>query len=131
LPLPMSKIKFSPCQRALSFIYAFRGIYYAFRTQHNLWIHLSVMIVVIVSGVFFQLSLYEWGIVVLACGLVLTAELMNTAIEFLVDVVSPERQDKAGRIKDIAAGAVLIAAVSAAVAGLLVFLPKMILLIKS
>ncbi len=122
--------KFSIAQRIQSFGHAGRGIAEAFKTQHNLRIHAAAIIIVVTAGFLFKLSLLEWGLVVLAVGLVLTAELLNTAIEVLVDLVSPSYHEKAGLIKDIAAGAVLIAAVISVIIGLLVFLPKVLRLFE-
>ncbi len=121
--------KFSISRRIKSFGYAFRGIFFAFKTQHNIWIHLLAIIVVLTAGFLFELTLLEWGLVVLVIGLVLVSEMINTAIEWLVDLVSPEYKEKAGLIKDVAAGAVLIAAIISVIIGAIVFLPKMIELI--
>ncbi|HBX50696.1 MAG: diacylglycerol kinase [Bacteroidetes bacterium RIFOXYA12_FULL_35_11] len=115
------KNKFSIASRLLSFSYAFRGILIVFSKEHNAWIHLFAAILVICAGIFFNISAIEWCLIVFAIGLVFIAEMINTAIEKLVDFVSPDFNDKAGIIKDIAAGAVLVAALIAAVIGLLVF----------
>jgi diacylglycerol kinase len=112
------------CQRLNSFCCAFRGIFFAFRTQPNIWIHMFAVAVVVAAGFIFGLSTAEWGLVLLAIGLVLTAELVNTAAEIMVDLVSPHPDKKAGLIKDIAAGAVLLAAIIALIIGLIVFIPK-------
>jgi diacylglycerol kinase (ATP) len=86
-------------------------------------------VVVLVAGWFFEISRLEWCAVLAAIGLVLTAEGINTAIEAVVDLASPEQHLLAGRAKDVAAGAVLIAAVVAAVIGLLVFGPRVLALL--
>jgi len=106
------------------FVYAFRGIIAAFATQRNFRVHLPVVLAVTVAGFLFKLNPAEWVLILLAAGLVLSLELVNTAIESLVDLVSPGYDKKAGRIKDIAAGAVLVAAVVSVFIGLIVFLPK-------
>jgi len=116
--------KFSISRRIKSFGYAFKGIFIAFKTQHNIWIHSLAIIVVLAAGFIFKLDVMEWGLVVLAIGLVLATEMINTAIEWLVDLVSPEYKEKAGLIKDVAAGAVLIAALISVIIGIIVFLPK-------
>lgn len=118
--------KFSLHQRGKSFLFALRGIHLALRTQHNLWIHIAAIVVVLSAGFVLELSTLEWGFLIFAIGLVLTAEIFNTSIEFLVDWIAPERDDQAKRIKDLAAGGVLLAAVTAAVIGALIFLPKII-----
>ena len=118
--------KFSLSRGIKSFGPAVKGIGIAFKTQHNLWIHSLAIIVVVIAGFLFKISLLEWGLVVLAMGLVLTAELVNTAIELLVDFVSADHNKKAGLIKDIAAGAVLMAAIISVIIAIIVFLPKII-----
>lgn len=112
---------FTVRKRLQSFRYAFRGIKYLLKTQHNAWIHLCASLIVIFAGFWFSISTTEWVLVGLAIGLVFTAETFNTAIELLVDKISPEYDKKAGIIKDVAAGAVLFSAIAAAVVGLIVF----------
>ena len=112
--------------RVKSFGYAFKGIGYVMRTQHNIWIHMLITLVVLAFGFWFDISKTEWMFVVFAIGFVLVSELFNTAIELLVDLVSPEHNPQAGRVKDIAAGAVLVSAITAALIGLFIFLPKIL-----
>lgn len=107
-----------------SFGYAFKGIALLFNTQNNAKIHLLVGTFVIILGFLFQLLWYEWALIVFAIGFVLASEAINTALEFLVDMISPTYQPKAGQVKDLAAGAVLLAATTALIIGLLVFVPK-------
>jgi len=109
-----------------SFGYALAGIGYTIKTQANFKIHLGAVVAVLLAGWYFELALNEWLVIILAIGLVLVAELLNTAIELLVDLVCPEFNEQAGRVKDIAAGAVLVAAlISVCLAGV-VFIPKLI-----
>lgn len=108
-----------------SFGYAIKGIAVAVRTEQNLQIHLVAVVVVVVAGVKLQVSTAEWMVLVLCFGIVISAELINSAIEKLVDLVSPEYNAKAGLIKDIAAGAVLVVAMAAAVVGGFIFIPKL------
>ncbi len=117
---------FSIPKRIKSFKFAFKGIRYLIGTQHNMWIHLTAALIVVAVGFYFSISTVEWVLVSLTIGMVFTAEAFNTAIELLVDKISPQFHPLAGRIKDVAAGAVLIAAVVAVVAGFLIFLPKII-----
>jgi len=112
--------------RAKSFGYAFKGIGYALKTQHNIWIHYLLAIAVLAFGFWLNVNQTEWILLVFAIGFVLVSELFNTAIEVLVDLVSPEQNPKAGLTKDIAAGAVLVAAITAASIGLIIFIPKII-----
>jgi diacylglycerol kinase len=109
-----------------SFGYAVSGITYTAKTQMNFRIHLAAILAVTLTGWYVQLSPGEWTCVILAIGLVLVAELLNTAIELLVDLVSPGFNAQAGKVKDIAAGAVLVAAGIAVIAGAIIFLPKLI-----
>jgi diacylglycerol kinase (ATP) len=111
-------------KRLKSFLYAIKGLSHALTTQGNFRIHLVAMAAAVILGFYFSISRIEWLFVVVAIGFVLAAELFNTAVEYLVDLVSPEWKEKAGWIKDVAAGAVLIAALVALVIGLIIFLPK-------
>jgi diacylglycerol kinase (ATP) len=130
----MDKIRrkrFSFRERGRSFRYAFNGIQYVIRSQHNFGIDLIAAVIAVGMGLLFRLNETEWGLMILACGFVLFAEVANTAIESLVDMVSPQFNEQAGRIKDIAAGAVLIAAITAAIIGIVIFLPKIYCFISS
>lgn len=109
-----------------SFRFAFQGIAYAFRTQRNFKVHFGVMVAVIVVGLPLQLSLEQWAILVLASALVFQAELMNTALEAVVDRVSPEFHTLAKVAKDCAAGAVFLTALCAVIVGLLVLGPPLL-----
>ena len=111
-------------KRIASFKFAFNGIAYVLRTQRNAQIHFLAAIVVIVLGISYKIETLEWCLIIFAIGLVIMAEMFNTTIEFLVDLISPEFHHKAGKAKDMAAGAVLIAAIIAAIIGIIVFIPK-------
>lgn len=87
-------------------------------------IHLIVAVLVLIAGCFFNISLTEWMLCLLCFGLVFGAEMVNTSIENIVDLVSPKKHELAGRAKDMAAGAVLISALFAACVGLIIFIPK-------
>jgi diacylglycerol kinase (ATP) len=119
-----TKEKFSVRQRLKSFVFAFHGLLRFFRTEHNAWIHLLAAIVVIAVGFSFHLTNSEWIGVVFAIGGVLAAEAFNTCIEKMMDLLAPQRDERVKYIKDLAAGAVLVAAVAAVVIGLLIFVPK-------
>lgn len=124
-----SNNNFSIKKRLQSFTFAFKGIFYAIKTQHNIWIHLTASVLVIVFGFYFKINVYEWLAVVLCIGFVISAEIFNSALEVLTDLVSPEQNKKAGLIKDLAAGAVLISAIASAVIGLIIFIPKILALL--
>lgn len=97
-----------------------------FRTQHNSWIHLLAIVCVIALGLYLELSLREWSFLSFAIGLVLVAEMINTAIEFLGDAITEEQNDNIKNAKDVAAGAVLIAAIIAIATACFIFIPKLI-----
>lgn len=109
--------------RVKSFRYAFVGIWTMISSQHNAWIHAAATLAVIIAGAYFGLTKAEWCWIILAVTSVWTAETVNTALEFLVDLVSPEYNPIAGKVKDVAAGAVLITAIGAALIGLVVIGP--------
>lgn len=112
--------------RVASFRYAFAGWGFVLRNTPNAWIHLTVMLAVIAVGLWLGLDLLRWGLLVVAMALVWVSELVNTAIETVVDLASPEVHPLAGAAKDVAAAAVLTAAVFAAVIGLLVLGPPLL-----
>jgi diacylglycerol kinase len=108
------------------FNYALNGLKSAFASEMNLKTHVIATLAVLFAGWYLHLSVTEWLIVTGCIGFVLTAELFNTAIEYLVDLVSPAIHPLAGKIKDVSAGAVLIAAITALIAGCIIFLPKVV-----
>jgi diacylglycerol kinase len=105
-----------------SFKHAFRGIALAFQ-EHNFKIHLIMFVLVVIAGSYFSIEDYEWIVILVISALVLSLELVNTAIEGLCDLYSKEKDERIKKIKDLAAGAVLIAAILAAVIGLIIFTP--------
>ena len=109
-----------------SFGYAWKGIRCCVGKEQNLSFHLIATAVVVIAGFASGITRTEWMIVLLCIGVVIAAELFNTAIEKLVDLVSPERHPIAGQVKDIAAGAVLVCAATAAIIGLIIFVPYFI-----
>lgn len=107
-----------------SFSYAINGLRRSIKTELNFKIHLSAAVFVVVAGWCFDISTLEWLALVICIGSVLAAELINTAIEALVNLVSPDFNVKAGVVKDIAAAAVLVSAIMSLVVGLIIFVPK-------
>jgi len=105
-----------------SFGYALQGIYVASREQLNIKIHFLAVVVVTAAGLFFHITAYEWCVIVICFSIVLTAELFNSAIENLVDLVSPDHHHLAGKVKDIAAGAVLVSAIATVIVSAFIFL---------
>lgn len=106
-----------------SFTFAIQGIITAAKDQ-NMRFHLISAVVVIIAGLITGLSITEWLILILMISLVISAEMINTAIERVVDLASPSIHPLAKDAKDIAAGAVLVFAVSSVIIGLLIFIPK-------
>ena len=106
-----------------SFGYAWQGIRGCIGKEQNLSFHLITSLAVIIAAIGFDISRNEWIAVILCIGLVIAAELVNTAIERLVDFVSLQRHPIAGQVKDIAAGAVLVCALAAIAVGLVIFVP--------
>ena len=104
-----------------SFQFAFKGIAVAFNEQLNLKIHAVATLLVFGLGFYFKITTTEWLVLLLTTSLVIGLELINTAIEYIVDLVSPEQNPLAGKIKDVAAGAVLIASAGAFVIGVIIF----------
>ena len=116
--------KFSVKDRIKSFSFALKGIKLLFRHEHNAWIHCTLAIFAIGLGWYFQVSSTEWMFIVVSIAMVLSAEAFNTAIEKMADFIQPDQDQRIEHIKDISAGAVLFAAFTALVVGLLIFLPK-------
>ncbi len=111
-------------RRLLSFKYAFKGIFYVFSTQVNMKIHFIAAAAVVLMGIWLKISILEWLFVALAVFAVLVSEMINTAIEEIMDLLFPDFNEKVGRIKDIAAGVVLLFSIFAVIVGLVIFLPK-------
>lgn len=112
-------------QRLQSFKYALKGIRLLFKSETNVKIHVVFTFLVVAAGIFFSVNTTEWCLLVLSIAIVLCAEGMNTSIEYLTDLVSPNFHELAGKTKDVAAGAVLITAIGAAIVGCIIFLPKL------
>jgi diacylglycerol kinase (ATP) len=111
------------------FGFAFNGLKYAFTTQLNFRVHVFAAFAVITMGFFLHISTAEWNWILLCIALVLLTELLNTGIETLTDLVSPGYNKLAGHVKDISAAAVLVVAFFALVTGVIIFLPKILLLL--
>ncbi len=111
--------------RAQSFRYAFAGWWFVLRTQRNAWIHMVVSVCVFVVGIWLNLDRRDWAIIVFAIALVWTSEFINTALEAVVDLASPQQHQLARVGKDVGAAAVLIAAISSALIGLLILGPPL------
>jgi diacylglycerol kinase (ATP) len=124
------KKAFSLVARLKSTTHAWRGLGIFMRTTHNLWLHIFFTLLAVYLGYIMNISNIEWIMIVLAVGLVIIAEAFNTAIEIDIDLTSPNYHPYARDTKDVAAGAVLISVLVAGIIGLIIFLPKIIVLIK-
>ncbi len=112
-----------------SFKYAFQGMFSALKTERNLKIHVTIMILVIIAGIVLKISKIEWIICIILFGLVIGGEMFNSAIETVVDIAMPDINPKAKFAKDAAAGAVLVFAIASAIIGFMIFGPKLIALL--
>jgi undecaprenol kinase len=117
-------------KRREQFLNAFRGLYVFWKTTRNIKIHLMFSLLVIIFGIYFNISGYEWMTIILVIGLVFITEALNTAIEIDIDLTSPEFHPFARDTKDVAAGAVLLATFFAIVIGLIIFVPKILYVYK-
>lgn len=120
---------FYPRSRLKSMSNAWRGIRIMFRGQYNIWIHTLILGLVLLAGIYFSITLLEWVLILFAAGMVFAAEALNTAIEIDMNLTSPEYHPHARDTKDVAAGAVLITAIVAFIIGIVIFLPRIIVLL--
>ena len=108
-----------------SFRHAFAGCVYMLRTQRNAWIHAGATVAVTVAGLWLGLNRWEWAAIILVIGLVWMAEFVNTALEAVVDLASPDLHPLAKVGKDVGAAAVLVAAITSVIVGLLILGPPL------
>lgn len=113
-----------------SFGYAINGVKVAYKDEPNMKIHVLMATIVILCAIFLKASLIEWLILLLLIGMVIAGEVLNTALENFVDLVTKEYNPLAGKVKDTAAGFVMVLAILAAIVGLIIFIPKFVLLIE-
>ena len=118
--------KFSIRKRLASFKYAFSGLGSLIKHEHNARLHLLAALLIIAMGFIMDISRVEWMILVIIIAMVFITEILNSAVESLADYVSPEYSEIIKRVKDYCAAAVLIAAITSVIAGLIIFLPKVI-----
>lgn len=111
--------------RIRAFGYAFQGWWYVLRTQRNAWIHAVATVLVVLMAAWLKLPARDWAVLILAIAMVWTAEFINTAIESVVDLASPEKHPLAKAGKDVGAAAVLIAALASVLVGLLIMGPPL------
>ena len=126
----MKNEKFSLRKRIQSFGFAFNGLKIMLREEHNSRIHLFCACLVIGLMFIFNLSPIEIGLLIMVIGMVFTAELFNSALENLADHLSPDKNEKIKKVKDLSAAAVLVTALTALIVGCMIFLPKILELIQ-
>lgn len=124
----MSEQKFSVRSRIRSFRFAIAGLRSVWAEEHNARVHVVAAILVVAAGFWFDVSSTEWMSLVFAIGFVITTEIVNTALEKLADVVEPNIDPRIKLVKDLSAAAVLMSVITAVVIGLIVFLPKLLLI---
>jgi diacylglycerol kinase len=120
------KMKSFIISRIQAFRHAFRGLFYVMKTQRNAWIHTAITLAVFVLGIWLEISLTEWAIIILTIALVFMAEFINTAIEAVVDLASPNKHPLAKIGKDVGAAAVLVSAIASVLVGLLILGPPLL-----
>ncbi len=113
-------------KRKNAFGYALKGLRFFFSKEDHAKVHAIAGLIAVLLGFILKVTIYEWLVIILCIAIVLSAEAINSALEKLTDIASPEFSEKAGAVKDIAAGAVFIVSVAAAIAGAIIFLPKII-----
>lgn len=109
-----------------SFKYAFNGLVYGIKKERNIRIHFCIMLIVIFMGFLFNINLIEWNICLILFGMVISLEYVNTSLESVVDICSPEKNELAKVAKDMAASAVVVSAIISLIVGLIIFLPKIL-----
>ncbi len=129
-PVPPQSQKSEWAKFLAGFGYAFAGLWYAFRTQRNMWVHITIAILAILLGIVLRISAVEFAMIFVAITAVFIAEMFNTVFELCVDLAAPEYNPLAKVAKDVAAGAVLLSAMLAVVIGLFVFGPHLWELIR-
>lgn len=111
-------------RHTVSFKHALAGIWYTFRSQPNFRFHTIAAISVTLMGIYFEISFIEWLVLVFTFNMIFVAEMLNTALESIVDLIIMEHHIKAKIAKDVSAGMVLISSIAAVIIGLFIFLPK-------
>lgn len=127
----MNNEHFSIKKRIKSFSYAFAGLKVLFKEEHNSWIHAVAAVCAITAGFLLDISAIEWIAIIIVIGMVISAEIVNSSLERTADFIKAERDDRKRDIKGLGAAAVLICAITAAITGIIIFLPKLIALLAA
>jgi diacylglycerol kinase (ATP) len=112
--------------RLKSVVFAFKGAVKLITTEHSVMVQTSLVVLMTVAGFYFEISTTEWMFQILVFGLVLSIEGLNTAVEKIADFIHPDYHERIGFIKDIAAGAVFFAAMTAITIGAIIYIPKIV-----
>lgn len=123
-------LKDKPKKKNIGFLYAKQGIVEIVKKEHNFQIHLFAGIITVLFSFIVKLSYIEWAIIILTMSSVFITEMINSVVERIIDYVKPEYHIQAKIIKDVAAGAVLVSALTAVIIGLLIFIPKIVELVN-
>lgn len=126
----MTKTRFSLKSRLGSFRYAFRGLRLLLKNEHNSRIHFFTALVAVAMGFLLKINLFEWSVLIIVTGIVFLTELFNSSLETLSDIVDNEYNERIRDAKDYAAAAVLVAAIISILAGGIIFIPKILDLLK-
>ncbi len=127
----MKNQKFTIAKRLKSFVYAFNGLKILIKEEHNARIHIIAAMGVIIAGLFFNISEFEWIAIVFSIGLVFSLEIINSAIENIADFISPSKHERIKKIKDLSAAAVLVGSITALIIAIFIFLPQVSILLKN
>ncbi|HEX6332951.1 MAG TPA: diacylglycerol kinase family protein [Flavisolibacter sp.] len=122
----MTSRKFSVRERGNSFAYAWAGIRTFFNNEHNARIHLALTVAAVAGGFLLDIARSDWMILIVVIAMVWAAELFNTALEKIMDFVSPGKHPQVKMVKDLSAAAVLVSALAAVISGCIIFLPKIL-----
>ncbi|MCC6253018.1 MAG: diacylglycerol kinase family protein [Bacteroidia bacterium] len=125
----MKESTFTINHRLKSFMYAFNGIKVLLKEEPNFIIHFILALLAVIISWVLQVSTWEWVAVIFCIAIVWVVEAINTVVENMADFVCPEKNEKIKRIKDVSAAAVLISAIAAMIVGLIIFLPKILLMV--
>ncbi len=117
-------------KRRNAFQYAFAGLWYLLKNEAHARIHLVATLLVVFLGIYLHVNIYEWLALIICIGLVWGMEAINTSVEKLTDIAAPDFSEQAGNVKDMAAAAVLLVAMAAAGVGMVVFIPKLMLILN-
>jgi len=125
----MKNDSFSFRARLKSFRFAFKGLSSLLRREHNSRIHLAAALLAILAGIVLKITASEWAVIIIVIGIVFITELVNSSIEAIADIISPDFDERIRKAKDYAAASVLVAALVSVIAGGFIFIPELLKLL--